>query len=272
MPLARSRCKAWRSPRCGLKMCTLPTTLAGGPILQGVSFEIPAGQDGGGGRALGLGKIHAGAAAVPLLRHPAGPHHHRRAGDSQRDAGQRAPGRLVSCRRTPCSFNDTVAYNIACTAATGATQQEVEAAARAARIHDLHCRHAQGLRHHGGRAGPQALGRRKQRVAIARTLLENPPILDLRRGHQRAGLCQRTRHPGRAAKRCAKQDHAASLPHRLSPRWWTRRRFWSWTRAASSSAARTRSCWPKAAATPTCGPCNKAMAPPDPPVSGTLNP
>ncbi len=37
------------------------------PILQGVSFEIPGGQDGGRGRALGLGQIDAGAAAVPLL-------------------------------------------------------------------------------------------------------------------------------------------------------------------------------------------------------------
>ena len=52
----------------------------------------PGRQDGGGGRAFGLGQVDAGAAAVPLLRRAAGPHHHRRPGHPRSDAGQRAPG------------------------------------------------------------------------------------------------------------------------------------------------------------------------------------
>jgi ABC-type multidrug transport system fused ATPase/permease subunit len=57
-------------------------------------------------------------------------------------------------------FNDTVAYNIAY-GRPDATRDEVEAAAQAARIHDFISQHAQGLRHHGGRAGAEAVGRRE---------------------------------------------------------------------------------------------------------------
>ena len=41
---------------------------------------------------------------------------------------------------------------------------------------------------------------------------QEPAHPHLRRGHQRAGFGQRTRHPGRAAKRRAEQDHAADCP------------------------------------------------------------
>ena len=73
-------------------------------------------------------------------------------------------------------FNDTVAYNIAY-GRPGATQAEVEDAARAARIHDFIASTPKGYATMVGERGLKLSGGEKQRVAIARTLLKNPPIL-----------------------------------------------------------------------------------------------
>jgi ABC-type transport system involved in Fe-S cluster assembly fused permease/ATPase subunit len=73
-------------------------------------------------------------------------------------------------------FNDTVAYNIGY-GRTGATQAEIEAAAKAARIHDFIVSTPKGYATSVGERGLKLSGGEKQRVAIARTLLKNPPIL-----------------------------------------------------------------------------------------------
>ncbi len=73
-------------------------------------------------------------------------------------------------------FNDTVAYNIAY-GRTGASPAEVEAAARAARIHDFIVSTPKGYETAVGERGLKLSGGEKQRVAIARTLLKNPPIM-----------------------------------------------------------------------------------------------
>jgi ATP-binding cassette subfamily B protein len=73
-------------------------------------------------------------------------------------------------------FNDTVAYNIAY-GRPGASQAEVEAAARAAHIHDFIASTPGGYETLVGERGLKLSGGEKQRVAIARTLLKNPPIL-----------------------------------------------------------------------------------------------
>jgi ABC-type transport system involved in Fe-S cluster assembly fused permease/ATPase subunit len=73
-------------------------------------------------------------------------------------------------------FNDTVAYNIAYGRA-GAGQAEVEAAAKAARIHEFIVSTPKGYDTAVGERGLKLSGGEKQRVAIARTLLKNPPIM-----------------------------------------------------------------------------------------------
>ncbi|MFP5479777.1 MAG: ABCB family ABC transporter ATP-binding protein/permease [Alphaproteobacteria bacterium] len=75
-------------------------------------------------------------------------------------------------------FNDTILYNIAYGRA-GASRAEIEAAAKAAKIHDFVLRLPQGYDTVVGERGLKLSGGEKQRVGIARTLLKNPPILVL---------------------------------------------------------------------------------------------
>jgi ATP-binding cassette subfamily B protein len=73
-------------------------------------------------------------------------------------------------------FNDTVEYNIAY-GKPGASRERVEEAARAARIHDFIASTPKGYATMVGERGLKLSGGEKQRVAIARTLLKNPPIM-----------------------------------------------------------------------------------------------
>ena len=73
-------------------------------------------------------------------------------------------------------FNDTVYYNIAY-GRPEASRLEVEAAARAAKIHDFIQSLPVGYETTVGERGLKLSGGEKQRVGIARTLLKNPPIL-----------------------------------------------------------------------------------------------
>ncbi|HSB98429.1 MAG TPA: ATP-binding cassette domain-containing protein, partial [Burkholderiaceae bacterium] len=73
-------------------------------------------------------------------------------------------------------FNDTVEYNIAY-GRPGASRAEVEEAARAAHIHAFITSTPKGYDTMVGERGLKLSGGEKQRVAIARTLLKNPPIL-----------------------------------------------------------------------------------------------
>jgi ATP-binding cassette subfamily B protein len=73
-------------------------------------------------------------------------------------------------------FNDTVYYNIAY-GRPSASREEVEQAARAARIHDFIVSTPLGYQTMVGERGLKLSGGEKQRVAIARTLLKNPFIL-----------------------------------------------------------------------------------------------
>ena len=73
-------------------------------------------------------------------------------------------------------FNDTIAYNIAY-GKPNATRDEVAGAARAARIHDFVASTPKGYATMVGERGLKHSGGEKQRVAIDRTLLKNPPIL-----------------------------------------------------------------------------------------------
>jgi ATP-binding cassette subfamily B protein len=73
-------------------------------------------------------------------------------------------------------FNDTVRYNIAY-GRTDANDEQVQQAAQAAHIHDFIMSTPKAYDTMVGERGLKLSGGEKQRVAIARTLLKNPPIL-----------------------------------------------------------------------------------------------
>ncbi|GAA3101199.1 ABC transporter ATP-binding protein [Nonomuraea salmonea] len=126
----------------------------------------------------GLGQDHAQLPAPPPVRRHRRPGHHRRrgrAGADVRDA-QRHRGGVVS--QETYLFHASIADNLRF-ARPSATDEELEAAARAARIHDHIAALPDGYDTVVGERGYRFSGGEKQRLAIARTLLRDPPVLVL---------------------------------------------------------------------------------------------
>lgn len=145
------------------------------PILQGVSFSVPAGKTVAVVGASGAGKSTLARLLYRFYDVQSG--RITIAGQDIRGVTQDSLRRAIGIvPQDTVLFNDTVAYNIAY-GRTGATQQEVEEAARAARIHDFIISTPKGYATRVGERGLKLSGGEKQRVAIARTLLKNPPIL-----------------------------------------------------------------------------------------------
>nr|WP_314525951.1 ABC transporter ATP-binding protein [uncultured Brevundimonas sp.] len=76
----------------------------------------------------------------------------------------------------PFLFDDTIAANIAY-GRPGATQGEIEAAARAAAAHDFITALPEGYATRAGEAGLRLSGGQRQRIAIARAFVKDAPIL-----------------------------------------------------------------------------------------------
>jgi len=154
------------------------------PILQGVTFDIPAGRT-----VAVVGPSGAGKSTLARLLYRfydvgyAGADGAADAGRVTVD-GQDVRGLTQASLRRAIGivpqdtvlFNDTIEYNIRY-GRPGASFEEVREAARAAHILEFIERLPQGWQTVVGERGLKLSGGEKQRVAIARTLLKNPPIL-----------------------------------------------------------------------------------------------
>ena len=145
------------------------------PILQDISFTIPAGKTVAVVGPSGSGK--STLARLMFRFYDVQQGFIRIAGQDIRQVTQASVRKALGIvPQDTVLFNDSVAYNIAY-GRPGASQAEIEGAAKAARIHDFIASTPKGYQTSVGERGLKLSGGEKQRVAIARTLLKDPPIL-----------------------------------------------------------------------------------------------
>ena len=147
------------------------------PILKGVDISVPAGKTLAVVGPTGSGKstlsrllfrfyeVNEGAVRID--------------GQDVRDVTQSSLRAVIGVvPQDTVLFNDTIRYNIAY-GRDGATEEEIVEAAKSAQIHDFIASLPDGYETMVGERGLKLSGGEKQRVAIARTILKNPPILIL---------------------------------------------------------------------------------------------
>jgi ABC-type transport system involved in Fe-S cluster assembly fused permease/ATPase subunit len=182
-------------------------------ILKGVSFRVPA------GRSLAVvGPTGAGKSTISRLLfrfYDATGGRVLIDGQDVRDVSQDSLRAAIGVvPQDTVLFNDPISYNIAY-GRPGASQAEIEQAARMAQVHDFVRRLPQGYDTRVGERGLKLSGGEKQRVAIARTILKNPRILIL--DEATSALDTRTERDIAAALRTvAAHRTTLTIAHRLS--------------------------------------------------------
>jgi len=145
------------------------------PILHDVSFRVAPGETVAIVGSSGAGKSTISRILFRFYDVASG--HVRIDGQDIRDVQQASLRAAIGVvPQDTVLFNDTIYYNIAY-GRPGASREEVEEAARLARIHDFIMALPQGYDSPVGERGLKLSGGEKQRVAIARTILKNPRIL-----------------------------------------------------------------------------------------------
>ncbi|MEO1969606.1 MAG: ABC transporter ATP-binding protein/permease [Sphingomonadaceae bacterium] len=182
-------------------------------ILHGLSFEVPAGAS----YAI-VGPSGAGKSTIArLLYRFYDPQAGRILIDGQDIAGVTQESLRATIGIVPQDsvlFNDTIGYNIGY-GRDGATRDEIDAAARSAAIGEFIASLPQGFDTEVGERGLKLSGGEKQRVAIARTLVKDPPILLL--DEATSALDSRTEQDILATlRRISRGRTSLSIAHRLS--------------------------------------------------------
>ncbi len=182
-------------------------------ILHGVSFTLPP-----GGRIAIVGPTGAGKSTISRLLfrfYDVWDGSVIVDGRDVREYGQASLRAAIGVvPQDTVLFNDTIRYNIAY-GRIGASQAEIEQAARLAQVHEFVLRLPDGYDTRVGERGLKLSGGEKQRVAIARTILKNPRILIL--DEATSALDTHTEQEIQAALRTVAADRTTLvIAHRLS--------------------------------------------------------
>ncbi len=183
------------------------------PILKGVSLKVGAGENVALVGPSGSGKSTIGRLLFRFYDVTGGSLSID--GQDVREVTQDSLHRAIGVvPQDTVLFNDSIRYNIAY-GRDGATQTEIEDAARAAQIHDFIAGLPDGYETMVGERGLKLSGGEKQRVGIARTLLKDPPILLL--DEATSALDTETEAEIQSALRVAAQGRTViTIAHRLS--------------------------------------------------------
>src|SRR5215207_916884 len=185
----------------------------GAPTLTDVTLDVPAGSTLAVVGATGSGKTTLGYLLARLYDVDAG--RVTVDGVDVRDLSLATLARTVGVvSQDPYLLHASIAENLRF-ARPEATDAELESAARAARIHDLIAALPEGYDTVVGERGYRFSGGEKQRLAIARTILRNPPVLVL--DEATSALDTRTERSVQAALDALSADRTTLVvAHRLS--------------------------------------------------------
>ena len=183
------------------------------PILRGLSFEVPAGKTVAIVGPSGAGKSTISRLLFRLYDVSSGTISID--GQDIRSVTQESLRAAIGMvPQDTVLFNDTIRYNIRY-GRWGATDAEVERAARLAQIDGFIRMSPKGYETQVGERGLKLSGGEKQRVAIARTVLKAPPILVL--DEATSALDSHTEYEiQEALERVSKNRTALVIAHRLS--------------------------------------------------------
>ncbi|WP_158921230.1 ABC transporter ATP-binding protein/permease [Acidisphaera sp. S103] len=182
-------------------------------ILKGIDFSVPA-----GGKLAIVGPTGAGKSTISRLLfrfYDATGGRILIDGQDIRDVTQDSLRTAIGVvPQDTVLFNDTIRYNIGY-GHPGASQVEIEQAAKSAQVHDFVLKLPEGYDTRVGERGLKLSGGEKQRVAIARTILKDPRILIL--DEATSALDSRTEQEIQTALRAVSHRRTTLvIAHRLS--------------------------------------------------------